>query len=59
MKKLSLSNLKMGSNEVLHREQLKTVVGGYDGFYCAGVYDACSVYISYPDFSACMTRWNC
>lgn len=31
MKKLSLKNLKLDGNELLQREQLKTVFGGYNG----------------------------
>ncbi|WP_339629824.1 hypothetical protein [uncultured Maribacter sp.] len=59
MKKLNLKNLNLQGNDLLKKEQLKSVVGGYDGFYCAYHYNACNVYISYSDFNACMMRWGC
>lgn len=31
MKKLSLKNLKLGADDMLQRNQLKTVFGGYSG----------------------------
>ena len=31
MKKLNLKNLKLSKNDMLQRDQLKTVFGGYDG----------------------------
>ena len=38
MKKLSLINLKLGANDMLQRNELKTVFGGYggdgDGYQC-------------------------
>ena len=36
MKKLSLKNLKLGANDMLQRNELKTVFGGYggDGYQC-------------------------
>ncbi len=35
MKKLSLKSLKLGANDLLQREQLKTVFGGYSDGPCA------------------------
>ncbi len=34
MKKLSLKNLKLEANDMLQRNQLKTVLGGYGGGSC-------------------------
>ncbi|WP_026808949.1 hypothetical protein [Arenibacter latericius] len=34
MKKLSLKNLKLNSNDLLQREQLRSVFGGYGGGSC-------------------------
>ena len=59
MKKLSLKNLKFEASEMLGRNQLKTVLGGYgpDGFDCAIVYDTCDRRwkFDYEGFSDCMT----
>ena len=41
MKKLSLKRLDLSIRDLLQREQLKSIVGGYDGFYCAGVFEVC------------------
>jgi len=58
MRKLNLKNFNLEPNELLEREQLKSVVGG-DGFDCAVMYEICDIYIGYNDFNDCMVRWGC
>lgn len=63
MKKLSLKNLKFEASEMLGRNQLKTVLGGYkpDGFDCAIAYDSCqrAHMFNYWDFARCMRKYDC
>jgi len=63
MRKLSLKNLKLEASEMLGRNQLKTVLGGYkpDGFDCAILYDHCqrTYPTSYARFSHCMFFGGC
>ena len=63
MKKLSLKNLKFEASEMLGRNQLKTVLGGYgpDGFDCAVVFDTCDRRwkTNYDLFRLCMTAYHC
>ncbi|NKI24940.1 hypothetical protein HCG49_00020 [Arenibacter sp. 6A1] len=42
MKKLSLKNLNLGVDNLLQREQLKTVFGGYGGDGCPEGHARCS-----------------
>ena len=62
MKKLSLKNLKLEVNDLLQREQLKTVFGGQnDGFDCGPIAYACDA--KHPDdytaFKRCMFWEGC
>ncbi|MFS4457135.1 hypothetical protein [Maribacter sp. 2304DJ31-5] len=41
MKKLSLKKLNLNTGDLLQKEQLKTVFGGFGG-YCGGELSACS-----------------
>ena len=63
MRKLSLKNLKLEASEMLGRNQLKTVLGGYkpDGFFCARVYDTCddNYKYDYTEFDNCMISYGC
>ena len=63
MRKLSLKNLKLEASEMLGRNQLKTVLGGYkpDGFDCAVVYDTCDSRwkYRYDRFQQCMIAYGC
>lgn len=58
MKKLSLKNLKLDGNDLLKREQLKTVLGGYgSGLYCgcrAGDNQPSNYCVSWVCESACI-----
>ena len=42
MKKLSLEMLKLTSNEVLQRSQMKKITGGYGGSGCGSGVNQCS-----------------
>ncbi len=54
MKKLSLKNLKLEANDMLQRDQLKSVFGGYGGYNGQG--QGCCNTIEYDDgyiYTAC------
>ena len=61
MKKLSLKKLNLEADNILQREQLKSVIGGYDGFYCAGVFEVCDrMYPNrYDMFDWCYWHYGC
>lgn len=62
MRKLDLKNLKSNANDLLQREQLKTVVGGYGG----GCHVLCNSGSQYPvsnceeaaDIACNITGWK-
>ncbi len=65
MKSLDLNKLDLGAENLLHRDQLKNVIGGfekpYDGFECANDYERCDS--AHPDdfydFQECMFWAGC
>ncbi|UOY04902.1 hypothetical protein L0P88_13170 [Muricauda sp. SCSIO 64092] len=61
MKKLSLKKLDLNANDLLQREQLKSVTGGYDGFYCAYAFHYCDGKFpsDYWLFDQCMAHYGC
>ena len=67
MKKLSLKNLNFEAKDLLSRNQLKRVNGGYkdgdlDGFFCGKyIWDICDFENpeSYEGFNSCMESWGC
>jgi len=63
MKKLSLNELDLGTENLLQREQLKSVFGGAqpNGFDCAPVYEYCDAShpSDYSDFQECMFWRGC
>lgn len=63
MKKLSLKNLKLGVDEMLQRNELKSVFGGYGGSSAEGscaIKCASGVWIhNCPDVSPSTQEWAC
>ena len=57
MKKLSLKNLKLEANDMLQRNQLKTVFGGYSGS-CPSPTAHCTCNGSYKGCKTLQECWN-
>lgn len=49
----SLSNLNFGTNEILQKNQMKSILGGASGPYCAQV--ASGSIASYEEENECLT----
>ncbi len=55
MKTLNLEKIKLGANDMLQREQLKTVFGGYSNIYPGDCNDDCKNDSDCGDSRACIS----
>ena len=61
MKKLRLKDLSLLADELLQKDDLRSIHGGYDGFWCAHRYAICDSVNpnNYKHFDSCMRRGGC
>lgn len=58
MKKLSLVRMNLTNDDLLQKEQLKSVFGGYSGPYCEGVAQASASSAEAEDHSSTGSCWS-